>query len=96
MENKLNLAPTTTVGDYTWCLKSTTEERGIALLRVGLEWSGDGEHELSERETVGHAAEQLINLLAVTTANFGPRAALKIIAEAMDRTEEWDGLYDIN
>jgi len=87
---KLSVAPTTTVGDYTWCLKSTTEERGMALLQVALEWSGDGEHELSEREVVGHATEQLINLLAATTHRFGNRAALKIIAEAMDRAEEWD------
>jgi hypothetical protein len=87
---KLSAKPQTTVGDYTWCLKSTTEERGMALLQVGLEWSGDGEHELSEREVTGHATEQLINLLALTTHHFGSRAALKIIAEAMDRAEEWD------
>lgn len=87
---KLTVKPATTVGDYTWCLKSTTEERGMALLQVGLEWSGDGEHELNEREVVDHATEQLINLLALTTRHFDTRAALKIIAQAMERAEEWD------
>lgn len=90
MRNTLNVTPKATVGDYTWCLKSTTEERGLALLQVALEWTGDGAHEMDEREVVDHATEQLINLLAVTASRFGSHAALKIISQALERAEDWD------
>lgn len=84
------VTPTATVGDHTWCLKSTTVERGTALLQVALEWAGDDAHRLSEDEAVDHATEQLINLLAVTTHHFGSRAALKVISQALESAEDWD------
>jgi len=89
MRHTVNVRAVQTVGDFSWCLKSTTEERGKALIGIALEWSGDGTHDLVEREATDHAAEQLINMLAFVTANYGDAAALKIIAEAMARGEEW-------
>ena len=89
-ENKtVHVDAVRTVGDFEWCLKSTTVERGRALMGIALEWTGDGTHYLDERESVGHAAEQVINLLAFVAHRFGDAAALKVIAEATARGEDW-------
>ena len=83
----MEAGPAPEIYDYHWNLKSTPEDRGRALLAMGVEWCG-GDRRMTAEDVLLNAGEMVANLLWTVREVLGADEIDKVITQAFARYNE--------